>query len=233
MVKIALTDPMGSPAKAARYPAWILRWIPGAEVQMLSYHRDNLADLEVCDGLVLSGGGDVDPLLYNRPDVVHMVSEVDPQRDAFELKVIETALRRQMPVLGICRGTQLFNVVHGGTLMPDIEAAGHPSHRGDGGDRRHRVEFLSGSRLGEICGVQSGEVNSAHHQAIERVGRGLRVAARSADGITEAIEWEDPGAGMPVHLVQWHPERMDDNDNPLTQSLILHFASTIQRFTTT
>jgi putative glutamine amidotransferase len=233
MVKIALTDPMGSPAKAVRYPAWILRWIPDAEVRMLSYRRDNLADLERCDGLVLSGGGDIDPLLYNRPDVLHMVSEVDTQRDAFELKVIETALRRQLPVLGICRGTQLFNVVHGGTLMPDIEASGHPSHRADGGDRRHVVEFLAGSRLGEICGVQAGEVNSAHHQAIDRVGGGLRVAARSADGITEAIEWEDPRAGMPVHLVQWHPERMDDTDNPLTQSLILHFASTIQRFTTT
>jgi putative glutamine amidotransferase len=233
MIRIALTDPMGSPAKAARYPAWITRWIPGAEVCILSYSRDNLTDLDGCAGLVLSGGGDVDPLLYHRPDVLHMVSEVDRERDGFELKVIEKAVKRQMPVLGICRGSQLFNVAFGGTLVPDIETSGHPSHSGSSGDRRHGVELHPGTTLGAVTGVLSGEVNSAHHQAIDLPGAGLCIAATSADGIVEAVEWSDPHTAMPVQLVQWHPERMEDSENPLAQSLILHFASTIQRITTT
>ncbi len=233
MLHVALTDSMGSPVKAARYSGWIEHWVPDVEIHLLSYGRDNLAELEQCSGLVLSGGGDIDPLLYNRPDELPRVSEVDKRRDAFELRVIETALRGSIPVLGICRGTQLFNVFQGGTLVPDIEAAGHPSHRGDEGDRRHGVEIVPGSTLHAACGVASGEVNSSHHQAIERVGRGLRVAARSMDGIIEAVEWEDARSQVPVQLVQWHPERMDDTENPLTKKLILHFISTIQRMITT
>lgn len=233
MLRVALTDSMGSPVKAARYSGWIEHWVPDVEIHLLSYGRDNLAELEKCSGLVLSGGGDIDPLLYGRPDVLPMVSEVDQKRDAFELQVIETALRRSIPVLGICRGTQLFNVFHGGTLVPDIEAAGHPSHRGDKSDRRHGVEIVPGSSLQSACGVASGEVNSSHHQAIERVGHGLRVAARSMDGIIEAVEWEDAHSQVPVQLVQWHPERMEDMENPLTKNLIRHFTSTIQHMITT
>jgi len=233
MLHVALTDSMGSPVKAARYSGWIADWIPDVEIHLLSYVRDNLGELARCSGLVLSGGGDIDPLLYDRPDVLPLVSEVDKKRDAFELRVIEIALRRSIPVLGICRGTQLFNVFHGGTLVPDIEAAGHQSHRGDSGDRRHGVDIIPGSALHAACGTVSGEVNSAHHQAIERVGRGLRVAARSHDGVIEAVEWEDARLHSPVQLVQWHPERMDDRENPLTKDLILHFASTIQHMITT
>jgi putative glutamine amidotransferase len=175
----------------------------------------------------------VDPLLYHRADILSRVSEVDRKRDAFELRVIETALRLGLPVLGICRGTQLFNVFHGGSLLPDIEAAGHPSHRGDNGDRRHGIDFIAGSVLGATCGVASGDANSSHHQSIDSLGCGLRVAARSTDGIIEAVEWEDPASHPPAQLVQWHPERMDDINNPLTQSLIRHFTSTLQRMFTT
>jgi putative glutamine amidotransferase len=226
MVNVALTDPMCSPAKSVRYRAWIERWIPGVEVRVLSYMRDNLADLDACAGLVLSGGGDVNPMLYDRPDAVPMASEIDERRDAFEFRVIEAAVRREIPVLGICRGTQLFNVFHGGSLLPDIVTAGFPSHSGENGDRRHGVALTPGTHLHSLCGVDGGEVNSAHHQAIDRVGRGLRVAARSTDGVIEAIEWDSTRA--PVVLVQWHPERMDDSENSLTTSLILHFASSIQ-----
>jgi len=233
MLHVGLTDSMGSPVKAARYSGWIEHWLPDAKIHVLSYGRDNLAELEQCSGLVLSGGGDIDPLLYDRPDVLPMVSEVDRKRDAFELRVIETALRRSIPVLGICRGTQLFNVFHGGSLVPDIEAAGHPSHRGDKGDRRHGVNIVSGSALHAACGTTSGDVNSSHHQAIERVGHGLCVAARSIDGVIEAVEWDDAQSHAPALLVQWHPERMDDMENPLAKKLILHFTSTIQHMITT
>jgi len=232
MLHVALTDSMGSAAKKARYTAWIEHWIPDAKIHMLSYTLDNLSEMEQCAGLVLSGGGDVDPLLYHRPDAVPIAQEVDKKRDAFELRVIESALRRRMPVLGICRGTQLFNVFHGGSLLPDIEAAGYQSHRGDGGDRRHGIDIVPDSKLHTLSGVVSGEVNSSHHQAIERVGRGLRVVARSAEGIVEAVEWEDPQAHSSALLVQWHPERMDDTENPLMHSLIVHFTATIQHFIT-
>jgi len=229
MVHVALTDPMCSPAKAVRYAAWIEKWISGVEVHHLSYMRDNLAELEQCAGVVLSGGGDVNPALYHRADAVPIASEIDEKRDTFEFRVIESALRRQIPVLGICRGTQLFNVFHGGTLLPDIETAGHPSHRGDQGDRRHGINVVPGTALHATCGTTAGEVNSAHHQAVATVGRGLRIAARSTDGIVEALEWEQANARAPVLLVQWHPERMDDTENALTRTLILHFASAIQQ----
>jgi putative glutamine amidotransferase len=232
MLHVALTDAMGSAVKKARYTAWIEHWIPEVEIHMLSYTRNNFAEVGQCAGLVLSGGGDVDPLLYHRPDAVLIAREVDKKRDAFEMRVIESALRRRMPVFGICRGTQLFNVFHGGSLLPDIEAAGYQSHRGDGGDRRHGIDIVPGSSLHALCGVVSGGVNSSHHQAIERVGHGMRVVARSPEGVIEAVEWEDPQAHAFARLVQWHPERMDDSENPLMYALIQNFTAAIQHFIT-
>jgi putative glutamine amidotransferase len=228
-IHVALTDFMGSAAKAIRYNRWIERWIPGVQIHLLSYLRDNGAELEQCHGVVLSGGGDVDPRLYGRPDALPMALEVDQKRDSFEMRIIEAALGRKMPLLAICRGTQLFNVFCGGSLIPDIESTGHPSHRSNPEDRRHSVSVVPGTALHATSGLLSGEVNSSHHQAIDRPGRGLRVAARSSDGIIEAVEWEEVDSQAPVQLVQWHPERMDDSENPLTQALILHFASSIQQ----
>jgi putative glutamine amidotransferase len=233
LTAVALLDPMGSPGKAARYPAWLRRWIPDADVRVLSCTQQNAGALAECGGLVLSGGNDIDPRLYHRPDLLHLAPDVHQERDTFELKILEAAMRLGMPILGICRGMQLCNVFLGGSLIPDVELAGHPGHRGDGGDCRHGITIEPGSQLHKTTGLDLGEVNSSHHQAVDVVGRGLCVAARSTDGIIESLEWLSPAGEGHLQLVQWHPERMDDTDNPLTRNIILQFTEALQRNTTT
>lgn len=228
---IGLTDPMSSsPVKNRRYGEWISRWIPEAEVVLLSVTRGNAGELDRCHGLVLSGGVDIDPRLYGFEDREGLAREIHSGRDAFEVDLVRTALGRRLPILGICRGAQLTNIVLGGTLHPDVERAGFSSHRSTRtGDSRHPVRVEEGSLLHSVAGVTSGDVNSAHHQAIDRLGAGLRVSARSPEGLIEGCEWAEP-AGRPfLLLVQWHPERMDDLTNPLAQTVILRFAEALQR----
>jgi putative glutamine amidotransferase len=187
------------------------------------------SEIARCDGLVIAGGGDVHPKFYGKQEAVDIAKDVRIGRDLFEFDVIREAMERNIPTLGICRGAQVFNVAMGGTLIPDIESAGHPSHRkGDAIERLHHVRVAARSRLAGIVGVESGEVNTYHHQAVEKPGNGLRVAATSDDGIPEALEWEDP-AGRPfVLLVQWHPERMGDTESPFARNIIECFAAEVR-----
>ena len=226
---IGITDPMRDADTYERYAAFARKWIPGAEAQILSCVTGTFSEIERCDALLLTGGGDVHPKFYSREEDAALAREVKIGRDLFEFDVIREAMERQMPVMGICRGIQVFNVAMGGSLVPDIEAAGLMSHRrGDEPERLHGVKVMNGSILKGIVGVTEGTVNSEHHQAVDAVGRGLRVAARSDDGIIEALEWEDP-AGKPfVLLVQWHPERMSDTGGPFSRNLIERFASEVR-----
>ena len=226
---IGITDPMRDAATYEMYGALVRKWIPGAEVQILSCVTGTFSEIERCDALLLTGGGDVHPKFYGREEDAAFAREVKIGRDMFEFDIIREAMERGMPVLGICRGAQVFNVAMGGSLIPDIEAAGFMSHRlGDDPGGVHGVHVMNGSILQEVVGVEEGTVNSSHHQAVDGVGRGLRVAARSDDGIVEALEWEDP-AGKPfVLLVQWHPERMSDTGGPFSRNLIERFASEVR-----
>ena len=226
---IGITDPMRDAATYERYAALARRWIPGAEVQILSCVTGTLSEIERCDALLLTGGGDVHPKFYSREEDAAFATEVKIGRDLFEFDIIREAMERGMPVMGICRGTQVFNVAMGGTLIPDIEAAGFECHsRGEAPERLHGMKVMKGSMLNGIVGVTEGTVNSSHHQAVDAVGRGLRVAARSDDGIIEALEWEKP-AGKPfVLLVQWHPERMSDTAGPFSRNLIERLASEVR-----
>jgi putative glutamine amidotransferase len=230
---IGVTDTVTNPVSFERYCSWVRGGIPGVEIRKLSHCMGNAEELFGCEGLVMTGGGDVDPRLYGQGDALHLTQEVDEERDRFELGVIRHALERGMPFLGICRGAQLTNVSLGGSLHIDLEMKGYPSHRKTPeGDRRHAVIVEPLSVLCEIVGRDSGEVNSAHHQAIDSVGRGLRVVAKSPEGIVEALEWENPGERPFLLLVQWHPERMFDNDNPFTRNILQRFAIEAHRFTT-
>lgn len=163
--------------------------------------------LDHVEGLLLSGGSDVDPALYGaapHPKLGRVVRE----RDEFELALAREALERDLPLLAICRGHQVLNVATGGTLVQDIPSeltgdVGHDSRR-----RRwepaHMVQVNEGTRLREILGRSTVSVNSFHHQAIERVGRGLLVSACSiGDRLVEAVEMPDRRF---VLGVQWHPE---------------------------
>ena len=178
------------------------------------------AMLNGVDALLLSGGGDPDPSLWHEP--LHpKATLIDPLREKAELLALDEALRRGMPVLGVCLGMQMINIHFGGSLhqhLPDLP--GVFDHRGADGPIEHEVELEPTSKLGQWAqGQQTILVNSAHHQGVARVGDGLIVAARSSDGVCEAIEAKDK------HLfllgLQWHPERLADDR--ISQSIMTHF----------
>jgi putative glutamine amidotransferase len=171
------------------------------------------------DGLVVTGGQDVHPARWGGQAVVD--SEVDPRwshdahdegRDAYEAALIEAAIAACIPVLGVCRGQQLLNVVLGGTLiehLPDDGPITHATRHAapSGGDADHVVEFVAGTRAHQIYGARR-VTNSWHHQAVDRPGEGLVVTGSTADGVVESIEL----IGRPVIGVQWHPEWTVDVD---------------------
>ncbi len=160
--------------------------------------------LETVDGLILTGGSDVEPHRYGFRDEDHLCQCV-PGRDDTELKILERALERKLPTLAICRGMQLLNTFQGGTLIPHLQATS--AHRLND-DARHEVSLEPGSGLSRLIGEDRGDVSSSHHQAVAETGEGMRIAARHADGTIEAIEWEEPLGKPWLAAVQWHPERM-------------------------
>lgn len=166
--------------------------------------------LDRLDGVLLTGGGDIDPALYC--DGTHpAVYSVNPMRDEAETALIERAMAASMPILGVCRGAQLINVALGGSLVLDVpepnEGVFH--RRGPNKSARHAVELEPESLLARIIGRQAIAPTSFHHQAIDRVGEGLVIAARSPDGIIEAVEMPE----FPFVIgVQWHPEMTAESD---------------------
>lgn len=153
------------------------------------------------DGLVLCGGGDVAPGLYGQEN--RGSQPPDPLRDESELALVRAWLDAGKPILGICRGAQVLNVALEGTLIQDLPAPLLPFHVWEERDKVHPVHSLPGSLLHRLYGPLF-SVNSAHHQAADRPGRGLAVTARSEGGVAEALELP----GRPVLGVQFHPERM-------------------------
>lgn len=163
--------------------------------------------LEALDGLLLSGGADVDPDAYGaqaHPET----NGTRPERDAAELALLEAALARDMPVLAVCRGSQLLNVALGGDLVQHLpEIVGHEGHKETPGVfADHDVEVLPDTRLHEVIGTHA-PVKSHHHQGYGRLGHGLREAARADDGTIEAIE--DPARRFALGVL-WHPEEGED-----------------------
>jgi putative glutamine amidotransferase len=154
------------------------------------------------DGVCLSGGPDLDPDAYGAADRHPELGPTEPSLDAFELALARGALERGIPVLGVCRGSQALNVACGGTLLQHVD--GHRQAE-LGTEATHAVEVLPGTRLAGIVGAGELAVNSFHHQAADRLGRGLRVAARAADGTVEAIEGVRGSFALGV---QWHAETL-------------------------
>lgn len=170
-------------------------------------------DLPEIDGLLLPGGGDLDPRHYDEPryhvNGISKIRGVSQSRDALELHLCEKALQADIPVFGICRGIQVMSVAMGGSLYQDIHTQLkncllHKDERSTR-DAQHSIKIQPSSRLSQLTGTDITEVNSAHHQAVKVIGAGFMVTAQSEDGIIEAIE-------IPSHRfvigVQYHPERM-------------------------
>jgi putative glutamine amidotransferase len=162
------------------------------------------AAIERLDGLCLAGGPDLDPAGYGDPGRHPRLQPTDPVVDAGELALARAAERCGLPLLGICRGAQALNVLRGGTLHQHVD--GHLQDA-PAPVPVHRVEVAAGSRLAALTGSGRLDVNSFHHQAVDRLGAGLRVVATAPDGTVEAIE--DPRASYLVG-VQWHAETMTD-----------------------
>jgi putative glutamine amidotransferase len=163
--------------------------------------------LGAVDGMLFPGGADLDPELYDQ-DPHHETFGIDSERDEAELHLLEEALARDMPVLAVCRGSQVLNVARGGDLLqhlPDVVGGEKHKHT-PGAFADHDVTVEEGTRLAALVGERA-PVKSHHHQGLGRIGEGLRVAARAEDGTIEAVE--DPELRFAVGVL-WHPEAGED-----------------------
>lgn len=175
-------------------------------------------------GLILSGGHDVDPHNYGE-EPEQKLGDIWPERDHFDMRLLKLAEKNNIPVLGICRGAQIINVAHGGSLYQDLSYRKEETLKHSQGQRptllTHTVETVAGTKIAELLGKAKLQTNSFHHQLIKDVAPEFKVAARATDGVVEAIENDDAS----IIAVQWHPEmlhRVVSYQNNLFKHIIEH-----------
>jgi len=208
-MRIGITDTLKED-KYDQYVRWIRSVDGSVDIQKLSHELNNAGEIEELDGLLLSGGGDVHPRYYKKENQLSETKGVNEQRDEFEFTVIERALDADRPILGVCRGMQVMNVYLGGTLIVDLVSEGFDDHTSPADDRgtMHGISVEPHSMLHALAGTTETEVNTFHHQAIEKLGKGLMYSAISPDNVVEAGEWAMKDNMPFLMLVQWHPERL-------------------------
>lgn len=212
------TDPEPTVAQS-KYIESLARAGAGMRWVELSDPEQAVQGALTCDGLLLPGGGDMDPKFYGQ-ERIPACGEPNLLRDAAEPLLLRAFLAADKPVLGICRGIQVMNAVLGGDLYQDIKPFEHLPHN-DHWAKVHTVTVRRGTLLSRILGQDTVLVNSQHHQAVDRVAPGFTLAALSEDGIVEAIEKPDAGFCLGV---QWHPEWLSDAD-PAMQGLFDAFVN--------
>lgn len=212
------TDPEPTAAQS-KYMESLARAGAGMRWVELSDPEQAVQDALTCDGLLLPGGGDMDPKFYGQARIP-ACGEPNLLRDAAEPLLLRAFLAADKPVLGICRGIQVMNAVLGGDLYQDIKPFEHLPHSGHWA-KVHTVTVRRGTLLSRILGQDTVLVNSQHHQAVDRVAPGFTLAALSEDGIVEAIEKPDARFCLGV---QWHPEWLSDAD-PAMQGLFDAFVN--------
>lgn len=208
--------------------------IVGTEADTLNYVRYvqsisaipvvtlNTADVSACDALLLPGGGDITPAFFGEQN--RGSRNIDTKLDVVQLHALDLALDRHMPVLGICKGMQIINVGLGGSVLQDLPPDAARRHQYDGEDQYHSAVNATNSWLYNLYGREM-TVNSAHHQALGRLGKGLTVVQHCPqDNCVEAIVHED----LPILGVQWHPERLDERRSGVKgEKVLAHFVSLI------
>ena len=212
------TDPEPTVAQS-KYMESLARAGAGMRWVELSDPEQAVQDALTCDGLLLPGGGDMDPKFYGQARIP-ACGEPNLLRDAAEPLLLRAFLATDKPVLGICRGIQVMNAVLGGDLYQDIKPFEHLPHN-DHWAKVHTVTVRRGTLLSRILGQDTVLVNSQHHQAVDRVAPGFTLAALSEDGIVEAIEKPDARFCLGV---QWHPEWLSNAD-PAMQGLFDAFVN--------
>lgn len=224
-IKIALSKGKGS-EHYEQYEKWLKEFNTDIEFIDL-YHiemKEAIKILKECDGIVLTGGPDVEPSRYGRPSEASRC-EIDMKRDSLEFEVIKIAEQMKLPMLAICRGEQILNVAHGGSLIVDILSDFDKiiKHKcPDPANCFHKVMVSDNTLLSKLTKTSIGEVNSNHHQGVDRLADDFAASAFSQDGLIEAYEWANP-SGKPFMLaVQWHPERLG-NANKLSYSIGKNF----------
>ena len=204
------------------------------ELVELSFEKNNVEDIDTCDGFILSGGIDIEPSFYHsNADYENAPDAFLKERDLFEKKIFEYSQLHRLPLLGICRGMQLVNVLQGGKLIQDLGTSNSIHKKGEE-DKEHEVMVNDGSLLKEITNASSGKVNSAHHQALDKnaLGKNLKPSAYSVtdDKAIEGIEFNDKSGKGFMLCVQWHPERMKGKDeSPFSKNIKQKFLEEIRK----
>lgn len=211
-------------------------WLPMAgikckSVNMYTVSTDSIKYyLSKADGIVISGGPDVNPVIYGKASETDRCESIDNRRDSLELRMIGYAIENNIPLLGICRGHQILNVAQKGSLIIDIPSDFDTTviHR-QGDD--HMVRIIEGSLLSELILPDSGLVNSSHHQAVDELAPGYRATAFAPDGIIEAIEPVDPDGHPFILGVQWHPETLvrQSENHPFSRPILLRFMEEVRK----
>src|SRR5436190_6037192 len=203
------------------------------ELVELNFQENNIEDIPRCDGFVLTGGVDVHPSFYDGSSAYDNIpAAFQPDRDRFEERIYRYSQVHKLPVLGICRGMQLINVLEGGKLIQDLDN-GNARHRKEESDKEHTIAAEKKSLLHQIAGSASGHVNSAHHQAIDPTAIGENLVANAYDDddekIIEGLEFKDKTGKGFMLCIQWHPERMKDKEgNPFSQNIKEQFLAAVR-----
>ncbi|MFH1052645.1 MAG: gamma-glutamyl-gamma-aminobutyrate hydrolase family protein [bacterium] len=231
-IKVALSKGKGS-EHYENYEKWLMELNSDIEYIDL-YHIDRDEALKIlrdCSGIVLTGGPDVHPEKYGKGyDTARC--EIDLKRDSLEFEIIKLARELNLPMLAICRGEQILNVAYGGSLIVDIPSDFDSlvTHRcEDPKNCFHKVMVVGNTLLSELCGISYGEVNSNHHQGVNRLAEVFVASAYARDGLIEAYEWKDKKNNPFLLAVQWHPERMD-TANQLSNPIGKKFIQEVYKF---
>lgn len=232
--KIGICD---TEASFENYCTWFTAEDLGNEFELvtLASATSGLPEIESCSGYVLTGGVDVSPSYYGvDPNYPNAPSEFRQERDAFESSVYEFAKFAKRPILGICRGMQLVNVLEQGKLVADLGPEGNTIHKKEEKDKQHSIKIVEGSLLHSISGEIKGNVNSAHHQAVDAntISDKLQANAWTSGEpeIIEGLEFKNKSNKGFMLCVQWHPERMEGKElNPLSQKIKEQFLAAVKK----